>query len=110
MADPDRVRTVRRLGELLAELRRQWGRQAKARSGLALPEALEACLGRDRAAAVGFASLQRGTLTLTVDSSALLSELESFQREALLSAIQASSEGARVRALRLVPAGGADGR
>ena len=93
------------------DLRRQWRRERRSFEGLDLPRVLEACLGPARAAELGFGGISpRGTLTLTVGSASLLAELDGFRRDELLSAVQSTPEGTRVRALRLVSVGGGDGR
>ena len=81
------------------------------RSGLSLPEILVQQLGPALAAAVGFGGISaRGTLTFTVDSAPLKAEMDAFHRAGLLAAIQGTPEGVRIRDLRFVTTGGADGR
>lgn len=95
------------LKEVLTGMRREWRRAATERRGLSLPETLTGVLGAERAASVGFGGLTpRGVLTLTVDSDPLKAELEAFHAEALLAAVRATPEGARVRSLRFVREGG----
>lgn len=90
-------------------MRRQWRRTARERAALSLPEVLPAVLGPERAAQVGFGGIARGMLTLRVDSAALKAELEGFGGSALLGALQATPEGARLRGVRFELTGGAGG-
>ena len=90
------------LGEVLTGLKRQWRRSVSLREGLSLPETLASVLGPGHATSVGFGGLRSGVLTLTVDSAALLGEMQGFRRAELLSAVQATPEGGRVRDLRFV--------
>ena len=94
------------MAEVLTGLKRQWRRSTTLREGLSLPEALASVLGPGHAAAVGFGGLRSGVLTLTVDSASLLGEMQGFRRAQLLSAVQATPEGGRVRELRFVAAEG----
>jgi len=98
------------LAEVLAGLKRQWRRSAAVREGLSLPEALSSVLGPAHAGAVGFGGLRSGVLTLTVDSAALLGEMQGFRRAELLSAIRSTPEGGRIRDLRFVVPEAALGR
>lgn len=101
---------LRPLSDVMSGLRRRWQRERRSFEGLDLPRVLEACLG-SRSAEVGFGGMSpRGTLTLTVGSAALLAELDGFRRDELLAAVRSTPEGARVRTLRLLSAGGGDGR
>ncbi len=94
------------IGEVLPPLLRQWRREQAVRTGLNLPETVGTCLGGETAREVGFDSLRRGILTLTVDNAALRGELEAFRKGPLLAAIQAAPGGGKVRELRFVSAGG----
>ena len=111
MRGTDQGSGAQALGAIFSTLRRQWQRGAAVRTGLSLPEILVQQLGADHAAAVGFGGISaRGTLTLTVEAATLRAEMDTFHRAGLLAAIQGTPEGARIRDLRFVTAGGRDAR
>lgn len=92
---------ARRLGDILTE----WIRS----SGIAhrdemreLSDAWCRSAGPEAARRSRVVALKNGTLTVTVESSALRQELESFRRDEVLRKMQASFPGRRIAVLRCI--------
>jgi len=95
---------LRPLGEMLHRLLREWGADERARDG-GLCDRWRNIVGDEIGEHSRPGTYRNGVLTVEVDSAALLAELSTYCREALLESLRADPTFRGLRALRFRLAG-----
>ena len=97
------------LGPVLRRVVKGLRLEERAREG-ALAAAWEKAAGADLAGRARPVEFAKGLLTVEVEGASLLQEVRGFRSRELLRALRGQQGGDRVREIRFVPAGRADGR